>query len=206
MLVLFANLKAGFSPSEPGGAGVVSIWIPGKHFLASDFQHWEWDFQTLRMGFSNTENGIFNTENRIFNTENEPFPKKLSTQKQTKRRKMDLGGGHADLWEQLGLAASLGLVQVGEGCKMESGTRKMEDGTRKMEVDTREMGVGSCKKASTLSASSWSLVRKPREGFERGCLLLLGWGSHDPPRRPLWGFFQGKVEEIHRWLHFPYFA
>ena len=31
------------------------------------------------------------------NTENQPFPRKLSTQKQTKRGKMDLGGGHADL-------------------------------------------------------------------------------------------------------------
>ena len=40
---------------------------------------------------------------------------------------------------------------MGEGCKMEGGTRKMEVGTRKM-------GVGSCEKASI---SSWSLVRKP---------------------------------------------
>ena len=33
MLVLFANLKAGFSPSEPAGAGVVSIWIPVEHIF-----------------------------------------------------------------------------------------------------------------------------------------------------------------------------
>ena len=68
MLVLFANLKAGFSPSEPAGAGVVSIWIPVEHFF-----------------------GLFN------HTENQPFPRKLSTQKQTKRGKVYLGGGHADL-------------------------------------------------------------------------------------------------------------
>ena len=43
---MFANLKAGFSPSEPAGAGVVSIWIPEKHFL------FVLDFQTLRMGLS----------------------------------------------------------------------------------------------------------------------------------------------------------
>ena len=54
---------------------------------------------------------------------------------------------------------------MGEGGKMEVGTRKMGVGTRKM-------GVGSCEKASTLSDSSWCLVRMPREGFERGCLLL----------------------------------
>ena len=48
---------------------------------------------------------------------------------------------------------------------------KVGVGTRKMEVGTRKMGVGSCEKASTLSDSSWSLVRMPREGFERGCLL-----------------------------------
>ena len=35
MLVLFANLKAGFSPSEPDGAGVVSIWIPASHHSVS---------------------------------------------------------------------------------------------------------------------------------------------------------------------------
>ena len=73
MLVLFANLKAGFSPSDPGGAGVVSIWIPEMYF-----------FRDFFLGFLTT-------------TENEPFPKKLSTQKQTKRREMDLGGRHADL-------------------------------------------------------------------------------------------------------------
>ena len=52
---------------------------------------------------------------------------------------------------------------MGEGGKVEGCIRKMEVGTRKM-------GVGSCEKASTLSDSSWCLVRMPREGFERGCL------------------------------------
>ena len=49
MLVLFANLKAGFSPSEPGGAGVVSIWIPVQHYFQSFFAL---DFQPRRMGLS----------------------------------------------------------------------------------------------------------------------------------------------------------
>ena len=60
----------------------------------------------------------------------------------------------------------------------------MEGGTRKMEVGTRKMGVGSCEKALTLTDSSWSLVRKPRGGFETGCLRP-DRGNHDPPRRPL---------------------
>ena len=49
MLVLFANLNAGFSPSDPGGAGVVSIWIPETHF----FRVFALDFQLLlRMSLS----------------------------------------------------------------------------------------------------------------------------------------------------------
>ena len=60
MLVLFANLKAGFSPSEPDGAGVVSIWIPASHHSVP-----------------------FHSEFSI--TENEPLPKNyLLETKQTK--------------------------------------------------------------------------------------------------------------------------